>query len=250
MAPTKHRSGHLLLCVTAALVLFAIKGTAAGALSLSLTSELRKLGPAAMTLQSDRTYDFSGRVLRCQPNEDVGIIAESHGSLTVSNVTIDGCHVGIITSGSSVRLERVTVQATNGVCIVLGGANNVAVNNVASGCLYGMAVVSNGNRILQNQFDDNVVDGLIIMGDDNLVEGNEALRNGGSGIHIVRMVAMVGENQFVPLIQDRATRNVIRGNKALANGLDLEEFGGCDEPIPFNSWVDNVFNIARPDCVH
>jgi Right handed beta helix region len=250
MAPTKHRSSRLPPCFAAALVLFAIKGTAAGALSLSLTSELRKLGPAAMRLQSDRTYDFSGRVLRCQPNEDVGIMAESRGALTVTNVTIEGCSVGIITTGSAVRVERVTVRNATGVCMLLGGTDSIAISNVATGCTYGMAVTSNGNRITQNQFNDNIVDGILVIGDENLVEGNETLRNGGVGIHVVRWVPMVADNEFVPLIQDRASGNVIRGNRALDNKVDLEEFGGCDAPGLFNDWANNVFKTGRPECVH
>src|SRR5262249_53259923 len=106
MVIPKYRRSHLLLCFAAALVLFGIRETTAEALSVSLTSEVRKLGPAAMRLEGDRTYDFSGRVLRCQPDQGVGIVAESRGSLSVTNVTIDGCTVGIIVTGSSVRLEH------------------------------------------------------------------------------------------------------------------------------------------------
>jgi parallel beta helix pectate lyase-like protein len=250
MASPKYRRSRLLLSFAAALVLFAIRDTAADALSVSLSSELRKLGPAAIRLQGDRTYDFSGRVLRCQPDQGVGIVAESRGLLSVTNVTIDGCTIGIIATGSAVRLEHVTVQNTTGVCMLLGGEGSIAVSNVATGCTYGMAVLSNGNRITQNQFNDNIADGLLVTGDENLIEGNEALRNGGVGIHVVRMVPMVGDDQFISLIQDRAVSNVIKGNTALSNNVDLEEFGACSDPGLFNDWSDNIFKTGRPDCVH
>ena len=152
-------------------------------------------------------------------------------------------------TGPSVRVENVTVRNTSGVCIYLGGTDAIATNNIASGCAYGVAVMSNGNTIAQNQFNDNMFDGILVTGDANLLEGNEVLRNGGVGIHVVRMVPMIGDDQFIPLIQDRATGNVIRGNRALSNNVDLEEFGTCDYPGLMNEWTDNSFETGRPDCV-
>jgi len=250
VASATHPSRRSFLCAAAALVLFALYGTVADALDFPSISQPRSLGPAALTLRSDRTYDFSGRLLRCDRNEDVGIMAEGHGSLTVTNVTIEGCTVGILAMGSSVRIEHVTVRDVSGVCILLGGEGSLAVGNVATGCTYGLVVLSNGNRVVQNQFNDNVADGVIVLGDENLIEGNEALRNGGVGIHVVRTVAMIGDDEFVPLIQDRATGNAIRGNRALRNKVDIEEFGGCAGPGLFNEWAENVFETGRPECVH
>ena len=250
MAPPAHRCRPRLLCPAAALVLFALYGTVADALDFSSISQRRSLGAAALTLRSDRTYDFSGNLLRCSPNEGVGIMAEGRASLTVTNVTIEGCTVGIMAVGSSVRIEHVTVRNTSGVCMLLGGEGSLAVGNVATGCTYGLVVLSNGNRVVQNQFNDNVADGVMVLGDENLIEGNETLRNGGVGIHVVTAVPMIGDDEFVPLIQDHATRNVIRGNRALQNKVDIEEFGRCTNPGLFNEWTENVFETGRPECVH
>jgi Right handed beta helix region len=236
------------LCVVLGLIVFGLKGTAANQLGASVEPELPRLGLAALTLRSDRSYDFSGQVLRCRPGESIGLLAESHGSLAITNVTVEGCAVGIVMMGSSARLERVTVRNASGVCMLLAGADSIALSNVATGCTYGMAVLSNGNQIVHNSFNDNMVDGLLVTGDENLIEGNEALRNGGVGIHIARMVPMVGDDQFVSLIQDRSTANVIKNNRALENRVDLEEFGDCD-PGLFNEWADNTFKMGRPECV-
>ena len=249
MSPATRPSRRSILGAAAALVLFALCGTVADALDFSSISKPRSLGPAALTLRSDRTYDFSGSLVRCAPNEGVGIMAEGHGSLTVTNVTIEGCAVGILAMGSSVRIEHVTVRNVSGVCILLGGEGSLAINNLATGCTYGLVVLSNGNRVVQNQFNDNVADGMIVIGDENLIEGNEALRNGGVGIHVVRSVPMVGDDEFVSLIQDRATGNVIRANRALRNKVDIEEFGDCAGPGLFNEWTQNVFETGRPECV-
>jgi Right handed beta helix region len=250
MPPPAHRSSRPILFAATALVLFALYGTVADALDFASISQPRSLGPAALTLRSDRTYDFSGSLLRCDPNEGVGIIAEGRGSLSVTNVTIEGCAVGIMAVGASVRIEHVTMRNISGVCMLLGGEGGLAVGNVATGCAYGLVVLSNGNRVVQNQFNDNVADGVMVLGDENLIEGNETLRNGGVGIHVVVTVPMIGDAEFVPLIQDHATRNVIRGNRALQNKVDIEEFGRCTGPGLFNEWIENVFETGRPECVH
>ena len=62
------------------------------------------------------------------------------------------------------------------------------------------------------------------------------------------MVAMTGENTFVPLLQDLATDNVLQGNNAADNSVDLEEFGDCSVGLP-NTWADNQFRTRPPDCI-
>lgn len=224
--------------------------------------------PAVMLLQKDGTYDFHGQVVRCRPDEHVGIRAESRTHLTIANVVVEGCEVGIMVTGgastdgpgdgalgvtqlSSVHVEGVTVRVTT-IGILLGGSGGTVSNNFVGEARYGIVVTGDDYSITENQSNDNIQDGFLVTGDRNLLEGNEALRNGGIGIHVARMVPMVMNKRFLPFIQDRGVGNVIRGNTALDNKHDLVEFANCADP-PFpplaNEWINNIFKTRRPQCI-
>jgi Right handed beta helix region len=239
--------------------------------------------PAALLLQKDGIHDLGGQVIRCQPGEEVGIWAESSVSLTIANVVIEGCEVGIVVTGGATNNTR--GEATQGVTpndlsssadiksksgqrwsahvegarmrvttigIFLAGNGSTVVSNIVGGARYGIVVTGDDNTLINNQSNDNLKDGFLVTGDRNLLEGNEARRNGGVGIHVARMVPMVGDNRFLSFIQDRGLSNVIRGNTALDNKRDLVEFADCADP-PFpplsNEWTNNIFRTRRPNCI-
>ena len=225
--------------------------------------------PAAVLLEQDGVYDFRGQVITCHPGEEVGIWAKSTVSLTIANVVIEGCSVGIMVTGSttnntlgattqgakqtwSAHVHRVKMQVTT-IGIFAAGSHGTITSNIVGGATYGIVVTGDDYTLVDNQSNDNLEDGFLITGDRNLLEGNEALRNGGVGIHVARMVPMVGNHHFLSFIQDRAVSNVIRGNTALDNKKrDLEEFADCMSP-PFpplaNEWTNNIFKRRRPDCI-
>jgi len=235
--------------------------------------------PAALLLQKDGIHDLRGQVIRCQPGEEVGIWAESSLSLTIANVVIEGCEVGIVVTGAatnnvaqgvtpnvlspsadiksqsgqrwSAHVEGARMRVTT-IGIFLAGNGSTAVSNIVGGARYGIVVTGDDNTLINNQSNDNLKDGFLVTGDRNLLEGNEARRNGGVGIHVARMVPMVGDNRFLSFIQDRGLSNVIRGNTALDNKRDLVEFADCADP-PFpplsNEWTNNIFGTRRPNCI-
>jgi hypothetical protein len=229
--------------------------------------------PAALVLQEDGIHDLRGQVVRCKPGEDVGIWAESSLSLTIANVVIEGCDMGIVITGSasnasatndmrgdaiqgvtqkwSAHVQGVTMRVTT-IGILLAGNGSTAIGNIVNGARYGIVVTGDDNTIIDNQSNDNLKDGFLVTGDRNLLEGNEARRNGEVGIHVARMVPMVGDNRFLSFIQDRGLSNIIRGNTALDNRRDLVEFADCAAP-PFpplnNEWTNNIFRTRRPKCI-
>jgi hypothetical protein len=143
-------------------------------------------------------------------------------------------------------------RATCSVGILDAGTDSTATFNIVEGCKYGIVIMGDDNTYAQNKSNDNSEDGILVTGHRNLLEGNEALRNGAVGIHVARAVPMVARNRFLSFIQDYAFGNVIRGNTALNNRLDLSEFAEC-EPPPYpplsNEWIENVFNTRSPDCI-
>jgi parallel beta-helix repeat protein len=230
---------------------------------------------AAVLLQSDGIHDFGGQVIRCQQGEQVGILATVVVSLTIANAVVEGCEIGIVVSGGANGLPSATNNSTAGavtqntkqkwsahvqairlrvtnIGIFLAGNGSTASYNIVGGAKYGIVVTGDDNVLIGNQSNDNRNDGFLITGDRNLLEGNEARGNGGAGIHVARMVPMVGNHHFLSFIQDRGLSNIIRGNTALENKRDLEEFSECMSP-PFpplnNEWSNNTFNTRRPDCI-
>jgi len=251
------------LCV---LALIALDGSFVGA---SGQTGDRPRPPAALLLLEDGIHDLSGQVIRCQPGEEVGIWAESSISLTIANVVIEGCKVGIMVTGSasnnmregvtrgvtqtwSAHVEGVRMQRVTTIGIFLAGNGSTATSNIVGGAKYGIVVTGDDNTLLNNQSNDNLHDGFLVTGDRNLLEGNEARRNGGIGIHVARMVPMVRDDRFISFIQDRGLGNIIRANTALDNNIDLVEFADCAEP-PFsplnNEWTNNTFTTRRPNCI-
>ncbi len=209
-----------------AFVVFAADVTSVGA--TDQPTVVARMARAAFTLRENRTYDFGGRLVRCQPGQQVGIVTEGSGSVGVTNVVVEGCQVGVVTTGSGATVANVDVRDTSVCMFVTGRESKISGND--------------------NQFNDNGADGILVTGDANVITGNEALRNRGVGLHVVRMVPMIADDSFVSLIQDLATGNILQGNTAANNNVDLVEFGDCTIGLP-NKWTDNHFGTRQPDCI-
>jgi parallel beta-helix repeat protein len=233
-----------LLAILASLTLAV---TAISPSATAQTAVVARFRKAAFTLRENGTYDFGSRVVRCQPGQQVGIAAEGSGNLTVTNVVIEGCEIGIASTGHAVRVFDADIRDTI-VCMFIMGSDMTISTNRATQCMYGIVVFGNENTIRDNEVTDNAADGILVTGDANVVSGNQVLRNRGTGIHVVRMVPMIAEGSFLPQIQDLATGNVLQGNNAANNNVDLEEFGDCDKGLR-NSWTDNQFGTKNPDCI-
>ena len=108
------------LLMTAALVAFCwhrLESQAQGPSFVTVAaSNPMRIGPAALTLQESRSYDLKGSVVRCKPNQRVGIMARGRNGTTIANVTVEGCDVGIVVAGASMRIERARYVAEKSVC--------------------------------------------------------------------------------------------------------------------------------------
>ena len=215
---------------------------------------------AAVLLPQGGTHDLSGRVVRCEPEQRVGIWAESHVPLTIANAVIEGCEVGVMVTGGTTtadtldlavegqarQLQGIQVLAAN-IGIWLAGNGGTVKSNIVGGAKYGFVVTGDDYIIMGNRSNDNLHDGFLITGDRNVLEGNEALRNRGIGIHVASMAPVVGKRRALFFLQERALGNVIQKNTALENARDdVVEFSEhCDD----NEWADNMFRTRRPWCL-
>src|SRR5262245_23549307 len=106
MRQARRRAGrgfiYPVLCMLAVLMIV-LEGSVARAVGQTGDSPQP---PAALLLQEDGIYDLRGQVIRCQPGEDVGIWAETSLSLTIANVVIEGCEVGIVVTGRATNNTR------------------------------------------------------------------------------------------------------------------------------------------------
>jgi hypothetical protein len=241
---------------------------------------------AALLLQNGGIHNMAGQVIRCQPSETVGIWVNSVSDVVLTDLIVEGCAIGIAVTGSakpdpstnlsgglglqrsSIHVERVGIRDTT-IGFFLAGNGGLVSNNIAGGAGYGFVVTGDDYIITGNESNDNTGDGFLVTGDRNILEGNEARRNGGVGIHVARMVPMVQtikrprllpdvqhfffrDKRVLRFIQDQGLGNVIRGNTALENELDLAEFAECasppDAPLE-NKWANNTFETRRPDCI-
>ena len=84
---------YIVTCLTLALVQSSMGAT-------GQTGDLPQT-PAALQLPQGGTHDLSGRVVRCEPDQKVGIWAESHVALTVANAVIEGYEVGMVVTGGT-----------------------------------------------------------------------------------------------------------------------------------------------------
>jgi parallel beta-helix repeat protein len=224
---------------------------------------------ASLLLQQGGIHDLHNQVVRCRQGEKVGIWSESRSGITLSNVVVKDCEVGIVVIGgsntdrtsiaalgvtqpSSIRLENVRVGATT-IGIFLSGNRGIVSNNTVVGAKYGIVVTGDDNTLTGNKSNDNAYDGFLVTGDRNLLENNEARRNRGVGIHVARMVPMVGPRQILSSIQDLGISNIIRGNVSLDNKLDVREFAEkCDEnkvKCENNTWINNTFKTRWPEWI-
>jgi Right handed beta helix region len=199
--------------------------------------------------------------VRCAQGQAVGLWVEARRALTLANIVVEGCEVGILVrtganeEGSAtaaeprVRVQGMTVRATL-VGIWSAGNGSIVSDTIVGGARYGFMVTGDDNVITTNQSNDNSGDGFLVTGDRNVLEGNEARRNSGVGIHVASMVPVVGNRKAIFALQDRGQGNSLQANTALANGLDLRDFPeNCQEPEPSNTWGGNTFETGQPACI-
>jgi parallel beta-helix repeat protein len=230
-----------------------IQGVALCALGVTASAQNGPAAPPALiktavTLRADGIYDFSGRVVQCAPGQQVGIFAEGARNIVVQNAVIRGCQVGVLTAGVAAKVTNVDVRDAD-VCMLVSGKSNTITHNISRSCSYGIVVAGDDNTISDNDFNDNAADGILVTGHSNVIADNTVLRNAGVGIHLVRTVPMVADDEFVAFIQNFSAGNVIQGNTAADNAVDLVEFGDCGLGLR-NEWTDNHFKSGSPDCIN
>jgi hypothetical protein len=216
---------------------------------------------AMVHVEADGNVDFRGAVTRCEPDKPIGLWVNGSRAVTMTNLVIEGCEVGVFVSPGApsegyasdeaprVRVRGMHIRRTT-ICFFLAGNGSIATDNISAGCDYGWVISGDENILQRNTSDDNTRDGYLITGDGNVLEDNQALRNGGVGIHVASMVPLVGDRKAIFAVQDQGLGNTIRENTALRNRLDIRDFTEtCQELETNNQWSGNTFKTREPDCI-
>jgi parallel beta-helix repeat protein len=194
------------------------------------------------------------------------IILVNGGTAGISNIEIAG--PGTVTGGAAAGIELDYVQHSrvhnlvvvgngvaggpaDGIDVFAGdrttplttaataSTDNEFRDNVVTGNSgFGIQVDGgNGNSFIHNNLSGNALDGLFLRtADNNVVRQNTIDSNGSIGIE-------VGTGSGT------ASGNMIEGNTALGNAVDLLDSNGCPSP---NTWTHNSFfssNPATPSCI-
>jgi parallel beta-helix repeat protein len=168
-----------------------------------------------------------------------GILFQNVHHSRVTNLVVVGNAVGIEVAGSIVvsgntigtvvkaaDLRRVQTVAGTG-----STDNEFRDNVVADQTLAGVAVIDgNHNHFIHNNLSGNLGLGLfLISGNKNTARHNTVDANGSIGIFAF------------------GSENIFDDNTAVGNfPTDLEDGNG----VCANTWTDNSFNSASPDCIH
>ena len=184
-----------------------------------------------------------GQVVRCDEQHRVGLTIEGIRT-EVANAVTEGCEIGVVDLGHESRIVNVTPQSTS-VGFYLGGFGGWVESNTAirSGLAY--VLVGHAYTLLTNRAWDSLHVGYLVTGHGNLLQGNEALRSGQAGFYVSWQTPGVRESQALLFLKQKGVGNVLTGNTALDNGVDLAEVppkfqGDCDE----NTWQDNTFETS------
>jgi parallel beta-helix repeat protein len=163
------------------------------------------------------------------------IVLEGNGGHIVKNVTSTLVDSNIHVLSDHNQLINVMAESVFMSAFLIAGNHNRLTDSIAScfgspispGCI---TVPGHENRLIDNfatgiDFGGN---GFAIMGHNNVLRGNRAIRNDGRGIVV------------------SGTGNRLSRNTALENGLDLRDTNG---DCAHNTWGQNTFKTSDPACI-
>lgn len=210
-----------------------LEGVACGATledgEFMMTRDLSCSQDPALIVVGPATLDMKGHTLECDGGL-FGILVSGTGAI-VSNGRITSC------GDNGVHVCSGVLDAFNN-CPPLppgDGSHRISGLTIISDGVVGddgMDVDSNNNQIVNNTFTGWPDKGILI---DEFTQGNQVILNYMTG-NDIGIETDVG-----------ATDNIIHGNSATGNGLDLKDDGVCD-----NDWSDNIFETFSPDkkCIN
>src|SRR5262245_50406312 len=177
------------------------------------------------------------------------LVSNSHGNLITSNTIPLGGPFGIADFGISVVGKDASAAVS--------GKNQIVNNTVAAGEI-SIYVSSEGNTVRGNVAAGEATAGIVVDRDVNAIAGNQTtglpgqdppnfgiqLRQGADSNTVTNNTLRALVNGID--LQQGALDNIIRGNTAIANGVDAkDENGNCVD----NVWANNTFRNSDPLCI-
>jgi Right handed beta helix region len=263
-------SRHTLMDLLTVVVIVMLMWTA-----LSLAADER----AALTItDASSAQALQGQTIRCDAATPLGVRVTAARAV-VRDVTIDGCETGIVVDTNAVQTTIANVFFTNpgprvpdastqavettsgnvfltsgSVGVWIRGGSGMFEQNTILG--YDIGILLDGNNFVfrNNLVTDGVLDGILLLGQDNVIEGNIIERYRGVGIYAAGSYPVridFGDLRELGLRKKVPLRNIIRFNRLRNNGLDLaDQTEPCDPQFGLrNTWQGNVFATKFPECL-
>jgi hypothetical protein len=180
-------------------------------------------------------------------NNAVGIISISFGGV-VGNADGARIHGNDITGNLRGGLALSGFGGATAEGAVISGNDLSDTGGFPGGAGFGIAITTDGVSVIGNVANNCAQPGIVLTGDSpfpaakrSTIRDNTTLNNGRAGITSLSSVD-----------GDRPRDNLIQSNTSFGNGgLDLAENirGAGPAADCLNTWKDNDFDVAAPDCI-
>jgi hypothetical protein len=180
-------------------------------------------------------------------NNTVGIDSFSFGSV-VGNADGARIHSNDITGNLRAGIVLSAFGGATAEGAVITGNDLSDTGGFPGGRGVGIAITTDGVRVIGNVANNSARSGIVLTGDSpfpaarrNTIRGNTTLDNGTRGIQVLSSAE-----------GDRPRDNLIQSNTSFGNGNeDLAEVirGAGPAADCLNTWMDNDFDVAAPDCI-
>jgi hypothetical protein len=191
-----------------------------------LTRDIGDFTATTITISaSDVDLDLNGFTVT---GLDPAISAQNVRGVTIHDGSIVSYEDGVIlTNVNDFALRRLIVQSFEDCGLSASGTGGVIQENVIQASVYGICLSGSGVRVAQNVVRGAAIDGVVVYGARNHIEGNLATANGGCGLHFA----------------NGSSSNVYRSNTARGNAAAPCCLGGttdfCDQGTGNSSNGDN-----------
>lgn len=190
------------------------------------------------------------RTVHCTPAKRLGIWIGGAKSVTAESLTVRGCDVGVLVTGTGHTVRRIIIDSREMGMICLACANNTVAYNTIGGAVYGLWISGHGNTVDSNTITGVSRDAIFLAhASYNMLVRNVIRGAGRMGINVVPGVAQDGLNVIIaiagaPLM---SWENTIRENDVQGSGrFDLRQWPVNCRLYQDQGWLENLWenNVA------
>ena len=189
------------------------------------------------------------RVLTVPGSRDIAIELIGDNATVLGPGFVNTGNMGILIDGSNNQVRGVTVLGYDQGIYVAGGTGNLIEDVIFRGGYAALSSGGTGTIIRHNTVTGPAENGFLIYGSGELIDSNQ-LEAAGWAIMIAGDQDTVSNNRIIRSgtgILVAGVGNLITGNLLRHNGEDLVDWNA--DACLVNTWINNQFSTAYPDCL-